>query len=40
VANILPGNEIEIEICYVETLDYEKGVYEFAFPMVVGPSTS
>lgn len=37
VANILPGNEIEISITYVETLDYEKGVYEFAFPMVVGP---
>jgi Ca-activated chloride channel family protein len=37
VANILPGNEIEITLVYVETLDYEKGSYELAFPMVVGP---
>ncbi len=37
VANILPGNEISVTITYVETLDYEKGVYEFTYPMVVGP---
>ncbi|GJM43743.1 MAG: hypothetical protein DHS20C21_05850 [Gemmatimonadota bacterium] len=37
VANILPGSEIEITLVYVETLDYERGVYEFAYPMVVGP---
>jgi Ca-activated chloride channel family protein len=37
VANILPGNEIEIRLTYVETLDYEAGGYELVFPMVVGP---
>jgi Ca-activated chloride channel family protein len=37
VANILPGNDIEITLTYVETLEYEHGVYEFVFPMVVGP---
>jgi Ca-activated chloride channel family protein len=37
VANILPGNEIDITLTYVESLDYESGTYEFAFPMVVGP---
>ncbi|MBZ0268356.1 VWA domain-containing protein, partial [bacterium] len=37
VANILPGNDVEIVLEYVETLPYEGGAYEFAFPMVVGP---
>ncbi len=37
VANILPGEKIVIEISYVETLKYEDGVYEFVFPMTVGP---
>jgi len=37
VANILPGEEIQITISYVETLRYENGAYEFVFPMVVGP---
>ena len=37
VANIPPGAAVEIEISYVETLGYEGGVYEFSFPMVVGP---
>jgi Ca-activated chloride channel family protein len=37
VANILPGEQIKITISYVETLKYEDGVYEFVFPMVVGP---
>ena len=37
VANILPGQQIKITISYVETLKYEAGVYEFVFPMVVGP---
>ena len=37
VANILPGEQIKITISYVETLKYEKGAYEFVFPMVVGP---
>lgn len=37
VANILPGDRIEITISYVEYLKYEEGQYEFSFPMVVGP---
>ena len=37
VANILPGEKIQIEISYVETLKYDGGTYEFVFPMVVGP---
>ena len=38
VANILPGNEVEITLEYVETLAYEKSVYEFVFPdWLVGP---
>ena len=37
VANIEPGVTVEIEISYVETLKYEDGVFEWVFPMVVGP---
>ena len=37
VANILPGEAIEITIHFVQRLDYEDGGYEWAFPMVVGP---
>ena len=37
VANIMPNDKIEITISYVEQLSYQDGVYEFAFPMVVGP---
>ncbi|MFN8178296.1 MAG: VIT domain-containing protein [bacterium] len=37
VANILPGNEIDVTITYVETLPYESGSWELAFPTVVGP---
>jgi Ca-activated chloride channel family protein len=37
VANIMPGETVKITISYVETLKYEDGFYEFAFPMVVGP---
>jgi Ca-activated chloride channel family protein len=37
VANIEPGNKIEIQISYTETLKYEDGKYSFVFPMVVGP---
>lgn len=37
VANIEPGAQVEIEIRYVETLTYEEGVFEWIFPMVVGP---
>ncbi len=37
VANIKPGEDIEITINYVDLLPYEAGSYSFAFPMVVGP---
>lgn len=37
VANIEPGVEVSIEISYVETLKYDEGVFEWVFPMVVGP---
>lgn len=37
VGNIDPGQEIDIEISYVDVLDYDMGSYEFHFPMVVGP---
>jgi Ca-activated chloride channel family protein len=37
VANIEPGVEVVIEISYVETLKYTDGVFEWVFPMVVGP---
>ena len=37
VANIMPGEKVNVTISYVETLKYEDGSYEFAFPMVVGP---
>lgn len=37
VANIEPGATVEIEISYVETLNFEAGQYEWVFPMVVGP---
>lgn len=37
VANIEPGNEIDVNIKYFSMLDYVDGWYEFVFPMVVGP---
>ncbi|MBD3176073.1 MAG: VWA domain-containing protein, partial [Armatimonadia bacterium] len=37
VGNIMPGDEIEITITYVQDLKYDHGTYEFVFPMVVGP---
>ncbi len=37
VANILPGNKIQVKIRYFETLPYVDNDYTFAFPMVVGP---
>lgn len=35
VANILPGQKIDVTISYVETLKYDEGSYEWSFPMVV-----
>lgn len=37
VANILPGDAIEVTISYVQYLKYDKGTLSLAFPMVVGP---
>jgi Ca-activated chloride channel family protein len=37
LANIKPGEKIEVKIRYTESLKFEKGSYEFVFPMVVGP---
>ncbi len=37
LANITPGAKVSVEIHYVELVPYEAGVYEFVFPMVVGP---
>jgi Ca-activated chloride channel homolog len=40
VANILPGDEIKVELYYTELLIPEKGTYEFIYPTVVGPRYS
>ncbi len=37
IANILPGESIRVVIKYVENVKYEDGLYQFSFPMVVGP---
>lgn len=40
VANIMPGDVIEIELRYTELLVPTDGVYEFVYPTVVGPRYS
>lgn len=40
VANIMPGDEILVEMSYTELLIPEAGVYEFVYPTVVGPRYS
>lgn len=40
VANILPGEEIVVELNYTELLVSENGIYEFVYPTVVGPRYS
>jgi Ca-activated chloride channel family protein len=37
LANILPGDEIKVELKYMELLVPEDHIYEFAYPTVVGP---
>ncbi len=37
VANIMPGDIVEMEVRYTELLVPERGIYEFVFPTVVGP---
>jgi Ca-activated chloride channel family protein len=40
VANIMPGDFIKVEMSYTELLVPTDGVYEFAYPTVVGPRYS
>jgi len=37
VANILPGDEVDVELRYTELIVPTDGVYQFVFPTVVGP---
>jgi Ca-activated chloride channel family protein len=37
VANILPGDEVQVELRYTELVAPTEGRYEFVFPTVVGP---
>lgn len=37
VANIMPGDIIEVQLSYTELLVPEEGRYEFVYPTVVGP---
>ncbi len=37
VANLMPGEEVTIDISFVNLLKYDDGQYEWAFPTVVGP---
>jgi Ca-activated chloride channel family protein len=40
VANILPGDRVEVELAYSEMLVPEEGIYQFVYPTVVGPRYS
>ena len=40
VANVMPGQTIEVELRYTELLVPTSGVYEFVYPTVVGPRYS
>lgn len=40
VANILPGDEVKVELRYTELIVPDEGVYEFVYPTVVGPRYS
>ena len=37
VANIEPSKQIDIDVRYFNTLQWDDGAYEFVFPMVIGP---
>ncbi len=37
VANILPGDTIDVTMFYTELLEHRDGVYEFVYPGTVGP---
>ncbi len=36
-ANLMPGDDLELELTYSELLVPEQGVYQFVYPTVVGP---
>ena len=40
VANIMPGEQIVVELSFTELLVPDEGVYEFVYPTVVGPRYS
>ncbi len=40
IANIMPGDTVDIELRYTELLIPEEGIYEFVYPTVVGPRYS
>jgi Ca-activated chloride channel family protein len=40
VANVVPGETIQVELKYTETLVPTENIYEFVFPTVVGPRYS
>jgi Ca-activated chloride channel homolog len=40
IANIMPGDRVEVQLIYSEMLTPEKGMYEFVYPTVVGPRYS
>lgn len=40
VANLMPGDRIEVILKYTEMLIPENGIYEFVYPTVVGPRYS
>jgi len=37
IANVMPGDEIDVELRYTETILPTEGTYRFVFPTVVGP---
>lgn len=37
VANILPGDDIAVELHYTESITPKEGTYQFVYPTVVGP---
>ncbi len=37
VANIDPGQDVDVTLRYIDNARYDHGTYELAFPMVVGP---
>lgn len=40
VANVLPGDRVQVELSYTELLVPTEGVYQFVYPTVVGPRYS